>query len=181
MVSLEKQPKDSFLHMVKSLAASIGGRAINAKWTSYGALEIDVFFNSRSDFELFTVTTQPLARIEFFRDLNEAPRFMPKEEAIRQAVEYFNSERFWEAHEDIEGVWRVSSGAEKLLLQGLILVCAAYVHHQKAEGGVAFNVLRRARKQLDWKEPAYDGIDLAMVRRNVDRILSSGAFLVFRI
>ncbi len=181
MLSLEKQPKDAFLRVVKSLAASIGGSAVNAKWTSYGALEVDVFFNSKSDFELFAVTTQPLARIEFFRDLNEAPRFRPTDEAITEAVEYFNSERFWEAHEEIEAVWRASSGAEKLLLQGLILVCTAYVHHQKAEGGVAFNVLRRARKQLDWKEPAYNGIDLVMVRRKVDEILSSGMFLVFQI
>jgi hypothetical protein len=181
MVPLARQPKDSFLHIVKSLAASIGGSAINAKWTSYGALEIDVFFSSRSDFELFTVTTQPLARIEFFRDLNESPKFKPKDEAIRTAVEFFNSERFWEAHEEIEGVWRVSSGEEKLLLQGLILVCTAYVHHQKGEGGVAVSVLRRARKQLDWSEPTYQGINLAGLRDRVDAILRGNQFEIFRL
>ncbi len=181
MVPSEKQPRDSFLHIVRSLATSIAGNAINAKWTSYGALEIDVFFNSRSDFDLFLATTEPLARVEFFRDLNEAPRFKPKEEAIRKAVEYFDAERYWEAHEELEGVWRVSSGEEKILLQGLILVCTAFVHNQKGEGAVALNVLRRARKQLDWRGPSYEGINLVSLRTRVDTTLQNARFETFRI
>ncbi len=179
MIPLEKQARDSFLHTVKSLAKSVAGSAINAKWTSYGALEIDVFLNARSDFDLFIATMQPLARIEFFRDLNEAPAFKPKERAVREGVGYFDSERFWEAHEELEGVWRVSSGDEKLLLQGLILVCTAYVHHQKGEGEVALNVLRRARKQLSWKEPSYGGINLAALRTHVDNILQNSRIEIF--
>ena len=181
MIPLQKRPNDSFQQIVKSLASSIAGRAVNAKWTSYGALEIDVFFNSRSDFDLFLVTTQPLARIEFFRDLNEAPRFKSREEAVTQAVEYFDAERYWEAHEELEGVWRISSGGEKLLLQGLILICTAFVHHQKGEGGVAISVLRRARTQLDWKDPSYQGINLPALRGRVDAVLERARFETFRI
>lgn len=181
MVPMEEQPQAPFVRTLKSLAQSVGGRAINAKWTSYGAVEIDVLLETRPDFDLFLATAEPLAKLEFFRDLNEAPKFKPKEETIAEATEYFDAERYWEAHEELESVWRVSSGPEKTLLQGIILVCAAHVHHQKGEEDVALGVLRRARKQLDWGEAMFHGVDIARLRNHVDDVLKSGRFEIFRL
>ena len=114
---------------------------MNPKWTSYGALEIDIFSPSRQDFEVVMAAIAPfIESVEFAKDLQEAPPFLPKEQAIDEAVVLFNAERFWEAHEVLESLWRVAEGTEKKLLQGLILVSAAFVHHQKDESKVALGV-----------------------------------------
>ncbi len=175
------ESKDGFLRIVRSLSASAGGSARNPKWTSYGALEIDVFVDSKPDFELLRSTLVPISQIEFVRDLNEAPRYKSKDATIAEARHLFNAERFWEAHETLEGLWRVSSGDEKLLLQGLILICAALVHLQKGEERTALDVLGRAAKQLNWSWKTYEGIDLENLRRHVEEILSAGSFQVFEI
>src|SRR5206468_6104789 len=112
---------------------------------------------------------------------NEPPPHKSKEEIISEARSYFDSERFWEAHETLEALWRVSSGDEKLLLQGLILVCAAFVHHQKDEEETGQSVLRRASRQLNWPQSSYEEMDLERLRRRVQKILATRRFQVFRI
>ena len=173
--------RESFLRGVRSLSASVGGSVRNPKWTSYGALEIDVFVNSKPDFDLLQAALEPVSKIEFVHDLNEAPPHKSKEEIISEARSYFNSERFWEADETLEALWRVSSGDEKLLLQGLILVCAAFVHHQKSEEETGQSVLRRASRQLNWPQSSYEEMDLERLRRRVQKILATKRFQVFRI
>lgn len=181
MSPLERQPNNSFALTVKSLARSVGGQAVNAKWTSYGALEIDVLVEARPDFQVFLATTEPLATLEFTRDLNEPPKFKPKDETISKAIEYFNGERFWEAHEELEAIWRSSTGPEKTLLQGLILVCAAFVHVQKGEQEVARSILRRADKQLVHSTTEYHGIEVRKLKLEVEGILESEHFHILRI
>lgn len=179
--SSSTQSDEGFLRTVRSLSGSVGANVRNPKWTSYDALELDVFVNSKSDFDLLVSAVEPLSKIEFIHDLNEPPVHKPRDEILSEARGYLNSERFWEAHETLEGLWRVSSGDEKVLLQGLILVCAAFVHHQKKEEDTAQSVLRRARRQLDWPEDSYDGMAIRKLRSRVDEILASGRFRVFRI
>lgn len=155
--------------------------ARNPKWTSYGALELDVFARSKGDFALFLAALEPLAELEFSRDLGEAPPYKGKEELVSEARGYFNSERYWEAHEVLEAIWRTVKGEEKLYIQGVILVCAAFVHHQKREEKVALGVLARAGKQLSYGQSSYYGIDVKRLARKTASILSSKQFKVFRI
>ena len=170
------------LSTVRSVAANLGGSAVNPKWTSYGALEIDIFAPSRQDFEVVMAAIAPLIHdIEFAKDLQEVPPFLPKERAIDEAVALFNGERFWEAHEVLESLWRVAEGAEKKLLQGLILVCAAFVHHQKDESKVALGVARRALPLLIWTDPTYYVIDVVQVRDRVTRMVEDGTLFLFRL
>jgi hypothetical protein len=171
----------AFLSTVRSLAKSVLAEARNPKWTSYRALEIDIFVPSAGDFSLFLATVEPLARIEFTKNLSEAPPHKPKNELIEEARAYFNSERYWEAHETLEAVWRNATGEEKRYLQGLILVCAAFVHHQKGEDGVALGVLNRAAKQLFHEGDSYHGIDSESLKNRVDHVLGVGRFEAFRI
>ena len=50
----------------------------------------------------------------------------------RRAVELFNQERFWEAHEALEEIWRsVADDAEAQVLQGLIQAAAALLHRER--------------------------------------------------
>jgi hypothetical protein len=93
----------------------------------------------------------------------------------------FNSERYWECHEVLEGLWRQKKGEEKRLLQGMILVCAAFVHHQKGEEDVALGVMRRAADQLEYSSESYGGFDVLGMKRNVQDLLKARRLSVFRV
>src|SRR5574338_1380939 len=51
-------------------------------------------------------------------------RHIAKDEAIENAKQAFNDEKYWNAHELLEGVWKSASGAEKDTLNAIILVAA---------------------------------------------------------
>src|SRR5215218_3490092 len=51
-------------------------------------------------------------------------RHMEKDKAIKRAMQLFNDEKYWEAHEALEYVWKNTSGVEKDILNGIILVAA---------------------------------------------------------
>ena len=173
--------RTALLASVRSLARSVGVQARNPKWTSYGALEIDLFSPTKADLDMFLSLMDPLAELEFIRNLNTAPAHKTDEELLSEARELFNEERYWECHEVLEGLWRQKQGDEKRFLQGVILVCAAFVHHQKGEGEVALSVLERSSRQLDFPSPAYGGFVVAPLRKNVTAILASKRFSNFQV
>jgi uncharacterized protein len=75
-------------------------------------------------------------------------RHMDKDGAIKRAMQLFNDEKYWQAHEALEYAWKNASGVEKDILNGIILVAAAFVHDEKDEPGVCLSILQRARKKL---------------------------------
>ncbi|MDJ0273708.1 MAG: DUF309 domain-containing protein [Nitrososphaerota archaeon] len=70
-------------------------------------------------------------------------------EAVREAVELIGQNRYWEAHEVLEGVWRTAQGREKAALNGLILFAAAHVKLQRGDETGYRRVLRRALRALE--------------------------------
>ena len=173
--------RSSLLHSVRTIAGALGAEAKNPKLTSSGALELDVFAPSTADFELFLAAVKPLARLDFSKDLSVAPPFKSERELFDEAWSYFNDERYWECHEVLEGVWRTKSGEEKSLLQGIILVCAAFVHHQKAESEVALGVMRRAIRQLGYGSETYHGVNVPALNARCQGILETGKWLNFKV
>jgi len=173
--------RQRFFDSLKSLGVSLGASVKHPRWTSYGALEVDAFTPSVQDFELFVAAMEPLAEVEFTKNLDEPPAFRPKEKVLEEAVGYFNSERFWECHETLESVWRPAVGEEKKLVQGIILVCAALVHEQRGEREVGLDIYRRALPQIAWREKTYHGIDVPRMRKNVERSLEKGELPPFKI
>lgn len=169
------------MSILRSLGRNVGVELRNPKWTSYGAIEVDVFTRSREDFSLLEATLRPLVRIEFSHDLQELPQFLPNKEAVELARSYFNAERFWECHEVLEGMWRRADGEEKSFLQGMILVAAAHVHGQKDEPQIAVGILRRALPKLLWSSGYYYGINVNAVRLTVGRAIKNGRLELFKI
>ncbi|MDG6917112.1 MAG: DUF309 domain-containing protein [Nitrososphaerota archaeon] len=167
------------LEVVRGMAIELGIDARNPKWTSYGALELDVFAPSRADFDLFMAALAPLVGVEFTHDLNTTPRFRSEHELLSEAKELFDSERYWECHEVLEGVWRTKSGDERVLLQGMILVCAAFVHHQKGEDAVALGILERAVRTLRFSQPSYGAFRVDRMRTYSEEILRGRRFFSF--
>jgi hypothetical protein len=183
LVRLESPAKDrdALLASVRELGRSVGVEARNPKWTSNGALELDIFCPSRGDFDLFVLIVRPVAGFDFIKDLNVAPPHKTEVVLFAEARSYFNAERYWECHEVLEGIWRLKQGDEKRFLQGVILVCAAFVHHQKGEHEIALGVLRRSAEQLDFPAKEYGGFDVPGLSKKVRRILESGRFSNFRV
>jgi len=167
--------------VVRTLSKYLGARAVNPKWTSYGALELDVFVDHPKDLDLLVAAIEPLADVEFARNLDEPPKPRSKEETVARAVSYFNAERFFESHEDLESLWRTSQGGEKELLQGMILVCAAFVHEQKGERGVALGIVKRSLPKLAWTAREYHGVDIGRLKGRMEKALSQGDLAVFKI
>lgn len=121
----------------------------------------------------------PIAPLDHARLVVE--EHMEKEEAIKLGVFYFNEERFWEAHEVLEGVWKRCYEGERDLVQGIILIAAALVHYQKAEDSICLSVLGRGLEKLARASGHYHGINVDNLRQKVQSIRDTGRVLLFSI
>ena len=119
----------------------------------------------------------PLGGVVDARHITEVQ--VPKEDAIREGIEYFNGERFWECHESFEGVWKECYEGEKDLLQGIILAAAGLVHYQKNEDAICISIFGRALKKLERCTGTYHTIDVEGLRRRLDRMVQSGTISTF--
>jgi uncharacterized protein len=109
-----------------------------------------------------------LIRLE---ELNEVIDFISPEDAVMSAVFLFNMERYWKSHEVLESVWKNSEGQTKNLLNGLILVDAAYVHLQKGENTIFFSILNRSLEKFkDYSEYFYD-INMEILLKDINKMI----------
>ena len=106
---------------------------------------------------------------------------MEKEEAIEKGRNYFNDERFWECHETLEGVWKKTYEGEKDLIQGIILVAAAFVHYQKNEDEICLSILKRGIEKIGSSSGKYHNIDVDVLRNKVSKIITTGKIVSFTI
>ncbi|HEX9677763.1 DUF309 domain-containing protein [Nitrososphaera sp.] len=119
----------------------------------------------------------PLASVEHIVEKD-----VPKDEAVRHAVELFNEEKYWGAHEALEAVWKSTPrGKERDMINGIILVAAAFVHDLKDEREICLSILGRAMKKLDGAGGAYHGINVDRLAARVSKILRTGRIERFTI
>ncbi len=101
-------------------------------------------------------------------------RYMDKIDAIKRAVQLFNDERYWEAHEALEYVWKSATGTEKEILNGIILVAAAFVHDEKDEQDICISILQRAKRKLELTSDKYYEIDIPKIVEMLSDIINTG-------
>ena len=70
---------------------------------------------------------------------------------------------------------------EKDLLNGIILIAAAFVHEEKDESSICISILDRARKKLSQSKGLYFGMDFDEINRQVLRIIETGIIRRFTI
>jgi uncharacterized protein len=99
---------------------------------------------------------------------------MEKHEAILKAKDLFNDEKYWGAHEALESVWKNAHREEKDLLNGIILIAAAFVHDQKAEYSICISILGRAMNKLSQAKGLYFEMNLDEIKKRVLRIIETG-------
>ena len=109
-------------------------------------------------------------------------RHYTKIEAINNAIVLFNDEKYWWSHEALEMIWKESHGEEKQLLNGLILVCAAFVHYQKDEYNVCLSILERSMIKFSTvKKSIYYGINIDEIKKRITEILQNKEIALFKI
>ena len=104
-----------------------------------------------------------------------------EKETIMEGVKLFNEERFWECHDAFEKMWKTKRNDERQLLQGIILTAAALVHYQKNESEICLSMLNRALLKMAWEKTEYYNIDIANLKRNIERIILAKEVRIFKI
>ena len=90
-----------------------------------------------------------------------------RDRLFQKGLDAFNSSHFYEAHEHWEEVWLITPNPEKLFLQGLIQVAAAFHHHFRANGAGCRNLLRAGLDKLDRFPQAHYGLMIEPLRASV--------------
>lgn len=172
-------PKDAsqLLHQSRELSSGMNVTIRDTR-VSKKFLEFDVSIKKENLEEL-------LSKMKSIGELDHAKHVIeeqiPKDQAIKDGISYFNEERFWECHEVLEGVWKKCYEGEKELVQGIILVAAALVHFQKNEDDVCISILNRALSKLSNTAGMYYNIDVDVLRKKINEIICSRKISTFLI
>jgi len=141
-------------------------------------VELDISVD-RQDFDSVVKRLEPIGKVDNVRHVTEED--IPKDDGIRDGIFYYNHERFWEAHEAWEGVWKKCSGQEKSLVQGLILLAVAFAHCQKNDDLIGLGMLSRAEEKIGNHAGSYHGIDIDRVRRKIAEMKSNKSLVRFEV
>ena len=178
----KSKSKPGDIHQISDQIRGILGSRESASHFRIGTTAIEFNLFVRSSEELVKIETLlNESGLEILSDklLDTPPKPVRRDEALREGVQLFNEERYWESHEVLEQIWRESKGAERDALQGLILTAAAFVHYQKNETDVFLSIIKRARAKLDHLDTATQGF--YQLVKKLDAIIESGHVQVFKL
>lgn len=82
------------------------------------------------------------------------------DEALAIAVELWDQERYFEAHECLEDVWHHAPEDEREFWKGVIQVAVGCVHHQRGNATGSTTLLGRAARRLGGYPDVHHGIDV---------------------
>jgi len=143
-------------------------------------IELDISIPKKYDVDNVLNLLKTISSIKELIEVKE--RHFTKNEAINNAIVLFNEEKYWWSHEALEMIWKESKGEEKQLLNGLILICAAFVHNQKDESNICLSILERSMIKFSTvKESIYYGINIDGVKKRITKILQNKEIVQFKI
>jgi hypothetical protein len=146
------------------------------------AVELDLLIDADCDVDgAVKILEREIGTLLTIRKLDVVGPSIEDAQAIRLGLDLFNEERYWESHEMLELVWRKATGAQKEVLQGIILLAAAFVHLQKNELDVTLSVMKRAHNKLDGHEGSYFGVDIGALKGKISRMISTARPDFFKI
>ena len=149
------------------------------------AIEFDLYANDNSSMEKsVTELSEDYGSVLLDRDLTAEDTSFPtlyhdKEETVKESVQLFNEQRYWECHEALEQIWRRETNPiEKALQQGVILSASALVHAQKDEDAICIGMIPSALTRLNqWKEGSYYSLNVDLLKKSMEEILKSGKII----
>ena len=137
---------------------------------STSTIEFDLFAEQTDLNRSKSLLEAKISKVVTLRFIESRGSTRGKEETLREGIDLFNQERFWEAHEVLEEIWHPATGVERDIIQGLILTAAALVHYQKNEKAVCISILGRAREKLGTLDN-FKGLDIKRLRAGIEQIL----------
>jgi predicted metal-dependent hydrolase len=87
---------------------------------------------------------------------------------LAEGISLIRSGEYFEAHEELEGEWRVAPEEERDFLQGLVHVAVAWHHARRGNRPGCERQLEKAARRLVGYVPEHRGVDVARVLRGVD-------------
>lgn len=134
-------------------------------------IELDISISKEEKIENIIDLLKEISSLKEFVEVKE--RVYKKKEAIERSIQLFNEEKYWWSHEVLEGIWKIASGSEKELLNGLILVAAAFVHDQKNEKEISLSILQRALIKLFSSSGTYYAINVDVIKEKIKNIIEN--------
>src|SRR5690349_20844952 len=104
------------------------------------AIEFDLFAEPADLRKTKNLLEDKISKVITLRSIESRVSTKGEAESLREGIELFNQERFWESHEVLEDIWHPATGVERDIIQGLILTGAALVHYQKNENDVCISI-----------------------------------------
>ena len=172
-------PMDSsdLVHRARDLCSDMNA-SVRVARVATKFLEFDISINP-DDLDVIIEKLSPIGKLDNIRHVVEEK--IEKEQGIKDGIFYFNNERFWESHESLEGVWKKCYGAEKELVQGIILLAVAFAHGQKNEYSIGIGMLERALEKLGDSPAMYSGINIDKIRNKIKEMQATKDLTIFAI
>ena len=92
---------------------------------------------------------------------------------FKTGLEHIRSGRYFEAHEELELVWRAAAPEERDFYQGLVHVAVAWYQHGRGNRVGTERQLEKALRRLAPFEPAHRGVDVAALRAQLGKLRTS--------
>jgi uncharacterized protein len=90
-----------------------------------------------------------------------------KDRLFQMGLDAFNSSHFYDAHEHWEEIWLETPHPEKVFLQGLIQVAAAFHHYSRSNRLGTRNLLREGLFKLNTFPAEHRGLAIEPLRATV--------------
>lgn len=90
--------------------------------------------------------------------------------AYLEGLRLYNAGAYFEAHEVLEDLWRVTTGPDRKFYQGLIQLAVVLHHLGRGNAVGARNVLATCRRHLEPYRPGYGGLSVEGLLALADEI-----------
>ena len=165
------------VHRARELCSDIGA-SIRVARVASKFVEFDVSVE-KEKFDSLVEKLSSIGKLDNARHVVEEE--IEQEQGIKDGIFYFNNERFWEAHEAWEGVWKKCNGLEKEVIQGIILVAVAFAHSQKNNNSVGLGMFGRALEKISDFTGMYHNIDIDRIRKLITHMRKTGEITRFQV
>jgi uncharacterized protein len=91
----------------------------------------------------------------------------------KTGLEHIRAGRFFEAHEELELVWRAAPAEERDFYQGLVHVAVAWYQAGRGRPVATARQLEKAIRRLEAYEPEHLGVDVAALRAQLEALLET--------
>ena len=89
---------------------------------------------------------------------------------FKTGLEHIRAGRYFEAHEELEIVWRAAPAEERDFYQGLVHVAVAWYQAGRGNRVGTERQLEKALRRLEAFEPGHRGVDVAALRAQLTEL-----------